>query len=153
MMFSSTVLLIARDPAIAEFVREEAETIEGIATRWVAEIDEVCSQPLGENVRLVVLAFDGTIDEDEVARLLWVTSAAARHEVPLVVLSESYNVEEALTLFRLGVTDYISLADQSDSISSLVQALALRIPLPIDSSPEEEVFSPSPGHRGMVRVW
>jgi hypothetical protein len=65
------------------------------------------------------------------------------------VVSETYDVDEALVMFRLGVTDYLSLSDHRDSVPRLVSALARRTPLSIAFS-VEEILQPSPDRSTMV---
>jgi len=148
MMYGSTVLLIARDPAVAELIEGESDSFEGMSTQWAEEGDEVCSQPLEEDISLIVVQLDDTMDVDGVARLLWLASTA-RPPIPVIVLSEIYDVDEALMLFRLGVTDYLSLSDHRDSVPRLVSAVARRSPLGIAFS-VEEIVAPSPSRPRMV---
>ena len=59
----------------------------------------VHSELIEEEIGLVVVHLDGSIDEDDVALLLWKTSTA-RREVPVFIISDRYDVEEALGMFR-----------------------------------------------------
>ena len=124
MTYSSTVLFVTHHSSVAELVREEVESIDGFAFQWSDDPQGVDSELIEEEIGLVVLHLDGTIDEGDVALLLWKTSTA-RREVPVFVISDRYDVEEALGMFRLGVADYISLPDHRDSLSSLCKTLAL----------------------------
>ena len=52
-------------------------------------------------------------------------------------------VEEALTMFQLGVVDHISLPPHGHRLASLVEAVALRTSVPLEIGPEE-VSGPPP---------
>jgi len=124
MTYSSTVLLVTHNSSVAELVREEVESIDDFAFQWSEDIDRLQPELLGEEVGLVILHLDGVIDEEDIAVLLWKTSTA-RREIPIFAISDRYDVEEALGMFRLGVADYVSLSDNHDSLPFVVKTLAL----------------------------
>ena len=96
--------------------------------------------------RLIVvhLAGDGG-HYDQFDRLLWATSVFSR-PTPVVVIAERYLTEQATTLYRMGVAEYISRTHHLDQFGDV---LALRSPRhPQDAHPLVSGSCPRPGWRG-----
>ena len=79
---------------------------------------------------------------DGLDRLLWLCSTA-RKAIPLIALSAVYDETEALTLFRMGVTDYLSLKEHREAIPAVIRSLVR----PIDSALENNASDQSARER------
>lgn len=77
---------------------------------------------------LVVFVDSRDENRSDLAHVLWACSTAKK-AVPVVALVESYNTDDALTCFRMGVADYLSLNEHDRQIADVVHDL-LGLPTP-----------------------
>ena len=91
--------------------------------------DEACSLLKTARPRLIVVHLAGEGGRyDQFDRLLWATSVLSR-PTPLVVIAERYLIEQATTLYRMGVSEYISRTHHLDQVGDILKAY-LRPPTP-----------------------
>jgi DNA-binding NarL/FixJ family response regulator len=85
-------------------------------------LDEACSLLKTARPRLIVVHLGGDGGHyEQFDRLLWATSVLAR-PTPVVVIAERYLIEQATTLYRMGVSEYISRTHHLDQVGDILQA-------------------------------
>jgi len=124
-MFDTTVLMISRDLSLVREARRGNTAENGLWLRHADGMDEVGSLIEGAGLGLVVVHLDKSIDHGTVASVLRRSSIRPR-PVPVLVVSESYQTQEALAMFRMGVADYVSREDHIERLADLIGILALR---------------------------
>jgi hypothetical protein len=146
---SPRILLICRDRALVEAVREAAATLPGGRPLSVAKTAEAVSARTVGDVGLILVhldARDGRESELEpVARMLWVSSTL-RRPIPVLALTDEHDAERDLALFRMGVADTLNRLDHLDRLDAVIAAL---------SSGREDVaslFTPAPGG-AFAKAW
>lgn len=121
-MSETTILTITSDDQFLGLLRRQIHQTSGSGSRMIvsATIDEACSLLSTVRPHLIVVHWDrhGTC-YDEVNRLLWVTTVLA-HRVPVLVITDRYRVDQATTLYRMGVTDYISRTHHQDQLGQVL---------------------------------
>lgn len=124
-MFDTTVLIISRDLSLVREARRGISAENGLWLRHADGMDEAGCLIEGAGLGLVVVHLDESIDHETVASVLRRSSIRPR-PVPVLVVSESYQPEEALAMFRMGVADYVSREDHIERLADLIGILALR---------------------------
>jgi DNA-binding NtrC family response regulator len=124
-MFEATVLLISSDPALVRVARREVQLLENVRLRVIESIDGADAHAGAEGIGLIVVHLDRGVDDAQVARLLWLASTA-RRRIPVLAVSERYDPEQALALFRMGVADYLCRPLHLDRLAGFIDQLALR---------------------------
>ena len=72
--------------------------------------------------RLIVVHLGGDGGQyEQFDRLLWATSVLSR-PTPVVVIAERYLIEQATTLYRMGVSEYISRTHHLDQVGDILEA-------------------------------
>jgi DNA-binding NtrC family response regulator len=122
---SPLVLLISVDGDFAGVVRKRVLGIENIRVRVFQSVYEAIARTAAALPGLIAIHLRGGVTDAQVAYLLG-KATLPQQQVPVVVISDHYDTERALALFRLGVTDYISRSDHLDRLPSLVDALMVR---------------------------
>jgi DNA-binding NarL/FixJ family response regulator len=73
--------------------------------------------------RLIVVDWNSEgFDYEQMANLLWANSILACPALVLVV-ADSYKTDQALTLFRMGVDEYVCPSDHADKIQAVLGQL------------------------------
>ena len=73
--------------------------------------------------RLIALdCSSGAMSSDELDRLLWVNSTLA-HPAMVLVVDDEYQADLALTLFQMGVDEYLSIPDHAARLSTVMRHL------------------------------
>jgi DNA-binding response OmpR family regulator len=140
-MPESTVLVVSHNASLVSWVESEVEWLDGLRLDAVDDIEVACARAMQEEIGLIVVHFAGDVRTAEVARLLWVSSTL-RRPVPVVAISERYQLDRAVTLIQLGVADYLSRSHHRKSLRGVIDALALRpyerAALSVKATPEPE---------------
>jgi DNA-binding NarL/FixJ family response regulator len=85
-------------------------------------LDEACSLMKTARPRLIVVHLGGDGGQyEQFDRLLWANSVLAR-PTPVVVIAERYLIEQATTLYRMGVSEYISRTHHLDQLGDILEA-------------------------------
>jgi DNA-binding NarL/FixJ family response regulator len=85
-------------------------------------LDEACSLMKTARPRLIVVHLGGDGGQyEQFDRLLWATSLLSR-PTPVVVIAERYLIEQATTLYRMGVSEYISRTHHLDQVGDILEA-------------------------------
>jgi response regulator of citrate/malate metabolism len=145
-MSDSTILLITNDDKFMSlFQRQYQEHVGGGGRIIVATtIDEACSLLSTLHPRLMVVHWTRESRRyDELDRLLWTSTVQARL-VPILVIAERYRTDQATTMYRMGVTEYISRTHHLDQLGRVVSAYLPRIAAPAQQAdPREPAGQPT----------
>jgi len=123
-MLDSTILIVAKDRSLVALLRTQLRRRKVAGNRMIVSesADEACSLLQTVRVRLVMVHLEREhLGYDEVDHLLWVASTLPRR-VPVLVVAERYLVEQATTLYRMGVSEYVSRSHHLDQLGDLAAA-------------------------------
>jgi DNA-binding NarL/FixJ family response regulator len=123
-MVDSTILTITGDDQFLDLLRRQIHDQNRSGNRMIVAgtIDEACSLLSTARPRLIVVHWNCHGGRyEELNRLLWVTTVLARR-VPVLVIADRYRVDQATTLYRMGVTDYISRTHHQDQFGRILAA-------------------------------
>jgi hypothetical protein len=113
-----------------------------------ATIDEACSLLPIVRPRVVVVHWVGLgARYEELDRLLWATTVLARR-VPVLVIADRYRTDQATTLYRMGVNEYISRTHHDDRVGKILGAY-----LPQLSGLRSRVAAASSQPEQPVKAW
>ena len=132
-MLDSTILTVTTDPQFVTLLRTQLHHQVGAGSRMIvtATVDEACSILETARPRLVVIHWTGeSARYEQLDQLLWTTSVMAR-PAPVVVISERYRTDQATTLFRMGVSDYISRTHHVSQLGRVFAAYLPPAPVPV----------------------
>jgi DNA-binding NtrC family response regulator len=134
-MRESTVLLVSHDSSFVGWFDYEVGRMDALRLDAMDEVEIACKRVRSQRIGLIVIHLSGEIGSAEVARLLWVSSTLPR-PVPVIAISERYQVDRALLLFQLGVTDYLSRSHHRNHLRDVIAAV---------TAPRSERPVPTPG--------
>lgn len=122
-MVNSTILMISGDPALLESVRHDLKILGGVSRiDLVSSVQDACDLLGKIQPRLIIADWKKKQNGYEsMDRLLWASSKLARH-TPVVVVTDRYRDEQAVTFYRMGVSDYISKTDHLSSLPQILEA-------------------------------
>lgn len=123
-MLDSTILTITNDNKFLSLLRRRIhDQVAGGSRMIVARtVDEACSLFNTVMPRLIVVHW--TRDRgryEQLDRLLWTTTVQARR-IPVLVIAERYRIDQATTMFRMGVVDYISRTHHLNQLGNVFSA-------------------------------
>src|SRR5438128_1518009 len=158
-MVDCTILTITGDDQFLGLLRRQIHEQNRGGSRMIVAgtIDEACSLLSTVRPRLIVVHWNRHGGRyEELNRLLWVTTVLARR-VPVLVITDRYRVDQATTLYRMGVTDYISRTHHQDQFGRILgtylgssPAARPRPPAPSDE-PAQPIKAWSSASRRMAR--
>jgi DNA-binding response OmpR family regulator len=142
-MFDSTILVVSTDRSFAPMLHKQLTQKKIRGNRIIASTnaDEACDLLQTVRVRVAVVSLDPEhIGYDEVDHILWATSIL-RNRVPVLVVADRYRVDQAITLYRMGVSDYVSRSHHIDQLGAWLTAYLPQLPtgsavLPQPQEPE-----------------
>jgi hypothetical protein len=138
-MAEKRLLLICRERARVDWLVRVLDP-ERRGPLWRrAEVSDVASVLEGTHFPLAVYVCGRKDEVDKIGQVLWACSMA-RRQVPLVVLDHAYDERRALTLFRMGVTDYLSRRDHRGRLAGVVARLLPEKP----AAPPDAESAPRP---------
>ena len=123
-MNDSTILTITGDEKFLQSLRCQLHEQFGSSGRMVVAttIDEACSLlPMAHPRLIVVHATRSGNQLEDLNRLLWATTVLAR-QVPVLVIADRYRIDQATTLYRMGVTEYISRTHHADQFGLILDS-------------------------------
>jgi DNA-binding response OmpR family regulator len=124
-MAQTTVRLICDDDVRARWVRRKVEEagIAHVDRLTTAEVIRAGSEPCKYDLTIYYLAGgEGFVGVDAA---LWGRSTSRRSS-PIVALSDRYDEDSAVTLFRMGVTEYLGVEEHRDRIADVIAGLTSR---------------------------
>jgi DNA-binding NarL/FixJ family response regulator len=145
-MTDSTILTVTGDEKFLTVLRNQIHEQFPGSTRMIlaGTIEEACSLLPMAHPRLIVVHWSrhGSQLED-LNRLLWATTVLAR-QVPVVVIADRYRIDQATTLYRMGVREYISRTHHVDQfgriLDSYLRPSPTPGPLPVASAATKECW-------------
>ena len=123
-MLLVTMVLISQDSSLQSAVQEVLSRVQGLKLEIVKNHDEAAERVAGKDVALVLSHLNPTSCVSGLKRLLG-TIVASAQRLPVVVLSDEYHAQQALTLLRLGVAEYLSRPLDLGRLNYLVDVLTL----------------------------
>jgi len=109
-------------------VWSEARSIGRARVVATGSMAEACDLLSCSGARLIALnCRSGTMSQDELDHLLWVNSTLA-HPAVVLVVDDEYQADLALTLFRMGVDEYISVPDHAARLATVMRHLLAATP-------------------------
>ena len=121
-MARSKVVVICGDPVLTTRLRAVLESRPALEVLSLREFETVFGVAQAPGLDLLVTCMGTGCGLHDVARLLRASESGAR-AVPVLAVSDRYRVTDATTLFRLGASDYLSLADHSAKLPEVLDAL------------------------------
>jgi DNA-binding response OmpR family regulator len=149
-MVDSTMLAITGDNTLLTLLQEQLHDQGGSGNHMIvaATIDEACSLLAMVRPRLVIVHWAGLGTRyEELDRLLWATTVLARR-VPVLVIADRYRTDQATTLYRMGVNEYISRTHHLDQFGRILGAY-----LPQGSGSRSRIGAASSQHEQPVKAW
>jgi len=121
---SATMLLITEDSSLRSVVQEVISGIHGLKFDVVEDHEKATERVTGRSVGLVMSHLNATCNVAGLTRLLG-TITASSQKVPVLVLSDEYHAQQALTLLRLGIAEYLSRPLDMGRLGYLLDVLTL----------------------------
>jgi two-component system response regulator HydG len=159
------MMVVTHDAGLPLMIQGVLSQVRGIRLEAVPDHDAACDGLLDKRVAVVLchLTTDGHVAG--LTRLLG-TLQATGQRVPVLVLSDEYYAEQALTLLRLGVAEYLSRPLDLGRLTYLVDILTLAarrgpvqpepakvsIPTQPIAIPGDESFCCTPGSRMAILI-
>jgi len=142
-MTDRTILTITGDEKFLQSLRGQLHEQFGSSGRMVVAttIDEACSLlPMAHPRLIVVHATRSGSQLEDLNRLLWATTVLAR-QVPVLVIADRYRIDQATTLYRMGVTEYISRTHHADQFGLILDSYLRHAPAagPRSSASADEI--------------
>jgi DNA-binding NtrC family response regulator len=119
-----TILLISQDSSLSSAVQGVLSRIQGLKLEFVENHEEASERVAEKQVALVLSHLNPNCNVAGLTRLIG-TIVARGQKIPIVVLSEEYHAEQALTLLRLGVAEYLSRPLDLGRLGYLIDVLTL----------------------------
>jgi DNA-binding NtrC family response regulator len=146
-MTESNVLMICAEPSLIKSVGEAAGSIEALKLDDLPTIDAAYSYESWDRVALVLIYLKHPGLSSDVAQLLRLIKAA-RRPVATIAIGEQANPEQALSLLRLGVADYLTWPVDFAWLTHLMDVLTIRSrhssiqesPVLSQSNPDDSTF-------------
>lgn len=123
-MNDGTILTITGDERFLSVLRDQLHDQFPGSTRMIVAgtIDEACSLLPMSHPRLIVVHWSRHGSPlEELNRLLWATTVLAR-QVPVLVIADRYRIDQATTLYRMGVREYISRTHHTDQFGRILNS-------------------------------
>ena len=125
-MIDVTILTMTDNPNWLKLFWAESCTDQGTRLVVTGSMEEACELLNCTDARLIVVDWqDSTVSSEQMDQLLWANSILA-HPATVLVIEESYRRDHALSLFQMGVDDYIGLTEHSDQLRTILDRLLTR---------------------------
>jgi DNA-binding NtrC family response regulator len=129
-MADCTILAITRDARFHEALRRQLEDQDAAGGRMILArtIDEACPLLPTARPRLIVVHWNREGGCYQSLNHLLGTMTVLAHRVPVLVIADRYRIGQATTLYRMGVTDYISRTHHQDRFARILVGYLRRSP-------------------------
>ena len=132
-MIDVTILAVTENPSWLEFFWTKSRSVQGSRLVVTGSMEEACDLLICTDARLIVVDWqDSTVSSDQMDQLLWANSILA-HPATVLVVAESYRTDLALSLFQMGVDEYIGVSEHSDQLRTILDGLLARTDGAFDS--------------------
>jgi DNA-binding NarL/FixJ family response regulator len=106
-----------------EPVRHDLHELGGTRFIVTGSMEEACELLEMVSARLILLNWDSNrADYEQIDNLLWTNSTLASPAMVLVIADE-YRADQAVTLFRMGVDEYVGRSDHAEKLQGVVGQL------------------------------
>jgi DNA-binding NarL/FixJ family response regulator len=122
-MTGRAILLVGQTPFLSDRLRQALTAATRCVVCCVAEAHDAIDLLRGGGFGLVVVYLESADDLEEVDVVQWSVSQSPR-PCPVVAVAATYDEEQALRLFRMGIADYLSMSDHRDRLPTLLAVLA-----------------------------
>ena len=120
-MIDVTILAVTQNPSWLEFFWTKSRPVQGSRLVAAGSMEEACDLLSCTDARLIVVDWqDSTVSSEQMDHLLWANSAR------VLVVAESYRQDHALSLFQMGVDDYIGVSEHLDQLRTILDRLLVR---------------------------
>jgi DNA-binding NtrC family response regulator len=122
-MTAGTIITITGDEQLIGLLQKGLHDQNGGSRMFVAAtIEEACTLLPMAQPRLVVVHWTRHGSHyEELNRILWATTLLSRR-VPVLIIADRYRIDQATTLYRMGVTEYISRTHHQDQIGRILDS-------------------------------
>jgi hypothetical protein len=125
-MIDVTILAVTEDPTWLDFFWSESRLIQGTRLVVSASMKEARSLLGCTNARLIVVDWqDASASGDEIDHLLWANSVLAS-PAPVLVVAPCYRPEDALSLFQMGVDEYLGMSEHANQLRTILDQMLAR---------------------------
>ncbi len=124
-MSERRVVLICHESEVAAPIAQALEKTGAVRVQTVAQVQEALELLKQQEFGLILVYLTGTNDRTKADELLW-SCSTIRRPLP-VVACERYDEADALTLFQMGVTEYLSLSDHRDQLPEVAARIIGRL--------------------------
>ena len=124
-MSDTSLLLISDNAALTQQVQELCQGIPGLDLRTLKNIDAAYNLKDWDEIGLVLIHQTDQGSAMQVHRLLRMI-AAARRPVATIVLGETNEADQATTLLRMGVAEYLGMPMDRGRLAHLCHVLTVR---------------------------
>jgi DNA-binding NarL/FixJ family response regulator len=122
-MCDFTVLAMTAGVDWLELVRHDLHDLGGTRVIVTGSMDEACELLELASARLILLNWDSDrADYEQIGNLLWTNSTLASPAMVLVIADE-YRADQAVTLFRMGVDEYVCRSDHAENLRGVLGQL------------------------------
>jgi DNA-binding NtrC family response regulator len=124
------VLLVSGSDSLIVKIRGLKEGHKEVFFHVSHDIEEACALLHRQEIHLVLIHVANDSDEDKVAGLIKHAGSGER-PCPVVVLANVYEGHQAITFFRAGAADYLSMPLDTGKLGFLLEVLTLRSRPPV----------------------
>jgi DNA-binding NarL/FixJ family response regulator len=122
-MCDFTILAVTGDVDWLHPVRHDLQDLGGTRLIVAGSMQEACELLEMASARLVLLNWDSDrADYEQIGNLLWTNSTLASPAMVLVIAND-YRADQAVTLFRMGVDEYICRSDHAEKLHGVLGQL------------------------------
>jgi DNA-binding NtrC family response regulator len=121
----AAVLLVCDQPPLIESIQQIGKTLGEVVLRVSRTVEEAALALAGEEFQVAVIHVMEESEEKEINRFLESVARTSR-PCPTVILAEVYQDAQAISFFRAGVADYLSVSQDLPKLTFLLDVLTLR---------------------------
>jgi DNA-binding response OmpR family regulator len=122
-MSDFTILAMTADVDWLEPVRHDLQDLGGTRVIVTGSMEEACGLLEMASARLILLDWDSDrADYELIGNLLW-TNSTLPSPAMVLVITEDYNADQAVTLFRMGIDEYVCRADHAEKLQGVLGQL------------------------------
>ncbi len=122
-MIDVTILAVTDNRSWLEFFWTELRSIQGARLVVTGSMEEASELLSCTDARLIVVDWqEASVFSEQMDRLFWANSVLA-HPARVLVVEESYQIDHALSLYQMGVDEYIGVTEHSDQLRTILYRL------------------------------